>query len=153
MTTTTTATPPGVIALAGVLTLLAACAPGTPEVATQIGVADSSLITPVPFDEVGTDDCLGATGPVEGQVPVADCAEPGALPVEAVVTLGADAPTSRPAPAVVAGHAAAACEPAVAAFADEHDIPVTGLLQVGVISDTDWSGPQTPVVCAVSQAE
>jgi hypothetical protein len=72
--------------------------------------------------------------------------------VQQVTTVGTDAPAERPAEQVVHGYASAACTRAVTDYARDRSIPETGLLQIAVISDTEWSGAQTPVVCAVSAA-
>ena len=117
----------------------------------QIGVGDASAITPVDFSAVDPGECIGDTRPYEGEVPLVSCEEPGASPVLAVVTVGSEAPEKRPPVAVAAGYASAACEDSMEKFADEHSVPLTGLLQITLISDTEWRGPQTPVVCAIAE--
>ncbi|GIG26928.1 hypothetical protein [Cellulomonas denverensis] len=132
---------------------LGACAddPGSDEGA-HFGTADRSVFEPTPFEETTTDHCLGDSVPIDGMVPVISCTESGSVPIEAVVTVGPDAPVEQPAEAVVIGYATAACEAAVEAYAAERNIPVTGLLQIAVVPDDRWNGPDTPVVCAVSQS-
>jgi hypothetical protein len=117
----------------------------------SIGVADASVIEPVAFDVIAAGDCLGGTGPVDGMVPAVSCDVPGAIPVQAVVVLGQDAPAERPEPTVVSGYALAACRDSVEAYAEDHGGPVEGLLQIAVVSDTEWLGAATPVVCAVAE--
>lgn len=131
---------------------LVACAPGTDGGETHFGAADPSTFVPTPFDEITTEHCLGNSVPIDGMVPAIACTEPGALAIEAVVTVGADAPVAQPAEAVVLGYATAACEPFVRAYADGRGIPVTGLMQVTVVPEERWDGPETPVVCAVSES-
>ncbi|VTR76970.1 hypothetical protein [Cellulomonas hominis] len=72
--------------------------------------------------------------------------------IEAVVTVGADAPVAQPSEAVVIGYATAACEPAVQEYADRRGVQVAGLLQIAVVPEDRWDGPATPVVCAVSES-
>lgn len=139
-------------ALSGALLLaLTGCSSPQAGEEAQIGAANTAAVHLVDFDEVPPGSCLGGTGPREGRVPLVSCDEPGAIPVLAVVTVGQDAPASRPAQAVVNGYAAAACEDSVSWYAQEHSVPVTGLLQVAVVSDRDWQGSDTPVVCAVAE--
>lgn len=119
---------------------------------SPVGVTDASLLDPVDFDEVTTDDCLGGTSAIEGRAPVAPCDTDGAVPVESVVMLGNDAPDARPTDeAIVAGYATAACGDAVESYAERHSIPTEGLLRIAVVSDIEWQGADTPVVCAVLQ--
>ncbi|MBU5422238.1 hypothetical protein KQI48_06135 [Cellulomonas hominis] len=131
---------------------LVSCAQGTDSGDTHFGSADRSTFVPTPFDEITTQDCLGDSVPIDGMVPAIACTEPGALAIEAVVTVGADAPVAQPAEAVVLGYATAACEPSVRAYADRRGIPVTGLMQVTVVPEDRWDGPDTPVVCAVAES-
>lgn len=139
----------GAVAAVAVAAALGAC---TSEDHSEIGFggADRSMLKPIAFNAVSEDDCLGDSVPLDGMVPTIDCAEPGALAIEAVVTVGPDAPSEQPADAVVIGYATAACESTVQAYAEERGIPVTGLLQVAVVPEDQWQGPDTPVVCAVS---
>ncbi len=142
---------PGTAVGAGVVitAVLVGCVQSPEGDGERVGTADRSALVPTPFDEITTDDCLGDSAPVDGMVPAISCSEPGALAIEAVVTVGPDAPAARPADAVVIGYATAACEPHVTSYADGRGIPVTGLLQVAVVPDGQWDGPDTPVVCAV----
>lgn len=117
-----------------------------------VGVSDPALVERVPFGDVTTDHCIAGTSSEDGLVAVAACDVPGSVPVQQVTTVGAGAPEARPAEQVVHGYASASCSGAVVDYARERDIPQTGLLQIAVISGTQWSGAQTPVVCAVSEA-
>ncbi|HEY0188044.1 MAG TPA: hypothetical protein VGC67_11190 [Cellulomonas sp.] len=72
--------------------------------------------------------------------------------MESVVALGNDAPGTRPADEmIVAGYATAACEDSVESYAERNGVPTEGLLQIAVVSDTEWQGAETLVVCAVAQ--
>jgi hypothetical protein len=117
-----------------------------------IGVGDPALVEHVTFGEVTEDSCVADTRAVDGLVAVASCDVAGSIPVQQVTTVGTDAPAERPAEQVVHGYASAACTGAVASYARDRNIPETGLLLIAVISDTEWAGAQTPVVCAVSEA-
>lgn len=131
--------------------VLVGCVQSTGPGEAHFGSADQSRLTPIPFSEITTQDCLGDSSPIDGMVPAIDCSEPGALAIEAVVALGPGAPIAQPAEAVVIGYATAACEPHAEAYADARGIPVTGLLQIAVVPVDRWDGPETPVVCAVSE--
>jgi hypothetical protein len=85
-------------------------------------------------------------------VPAVPCDVPGAIPVLSVVVLGQDAPAERPEPTVVSGYAIAACQDAFREYADAHEVPISGLLQVVLVSDTEWLGADTPAVCAVAES-
>jgi len=114
-----------------------------------VGVSDPSLVEHVAFADVEVGDCIADTEAVDGLVALASCEVEGALPVREVTTVGEGAPESRPAHLVVHGYATAACEDAATAYAQERGVPETGLLRVAVISDSEWFGEQTPVVCAI----
>ncbi|MFI2752583.1 hypothetical protein ACGIF2_04020 [Cellulomonas sp. P22] len=154
MSTTRCARPAVLAAVMLAAIALTGCSAGQDEGGpVTIGVRDASVIQPVGFDEIAAGDCIGGTGPIDGKAPSVSCDEAGAMPVQAVVVLGEDAPAERPAPSVVNGYAIAACQDTFQQYADDLGVPLTGLLQITVISDTDWQGPQTPVVCAVSGTE
>lgn len=73
--------------------------------------------------------------------------------MRAVTVVGGEgAPSTRPPDAAAHGYAAAACTDAVASYAAERGGPPTGILSVAVISDTEWIGAETPVICAIPDA-
>ena len=117
------------------------------------GEVDASTIRQVPLAEVEVGQCLATPEVRDGQASVADCPTGNGARVVAVTTFGPDAPSSQPEPPVADGYASVACTPPLDVYSEERGLPEAGPIRMYVYSLDSWEGPNTTLVCAMTDEQ
>lgn len=135
-------------ALVACVTALSGCSDNSTSSETDSPWRVVGEITLIPFASATIDTCLGDYLLLDGQLQVTDCTTPGAMQVVGITSFGAEAPAKQPTDVEVATLADILCAPIIEAWAGSNRPDSSTPFEVFSYPD-EWSGPETPLVCAV----
>jgi hypothetical protein len=135
-------------ALAACATMVSGCSSEKPASGTENPWRVSGTITLAPFSEITTETCLGDYLLLDKQVQITDCATPGAMQVVGVTSFGDAAPADSPTDLDIAAMAEKVCAPLIGDWTQSQLSVTTHPFSIFSYPD-EWSGPSTPLICAV----